>query len=262
MKYDQAVKVLRQYHSKDPANLSVLRRLSSIYDSLGDEKTAAFWNKRRLDLMADTGINLNRRINLLIAQEKWQEAESFLMDNFSPANASDIGAGPYFLMHHDFKEERFQAPMNRYKYLFPQVFEEGYNISEDINPWIHKDIAVSLLAVGQTEKADNLIRQLIEYPEIIEYRVQGNQLLVLLHSLVGDLDAALKIIQEDTLSWAAWYTHPDLENLRGHPEFEALMKEPLLELEEQSKRLEEQRQRLVEWEANGELAPIPPLPVK
>ena len=142
----------------------------------------------------------------------------------------------------------------RYEAFMPELFDEGLEINRS-NIDVAIDLSLVLKTLGQKEKAQTLLHRSLEYAEASTMprlhwfgMVYGLPHPISIHAIAGRTALALAALRESIdrgergLLWY-WLDHdPNLESIRGDPEFQAIREQVSSEAAEQLQRWREAEQ--------------------
>jgi tetratricopeptide (TPR) repeat protein len=158
----------------------------------------------------------------------------------------------------DLRDGNYDAVLERYELSFPELFSDDPEVnSVTYRPAI--DVAGILLLAGEYERAADLLdkcqKQIAETIRVgfHGFWVSDVQILALQGKTEGALAALRQAIDQ---SWRTdwryfFYVDPNLDSIRGKPEFQAILRDIKDDMAAQL-------QLAREMDANGELVAIPP----
>ena len=258
-RHDEAIKAFRRAAALDPGLPHHAADLALSYRNLGDRDAALLWSERGLALAPEGAIAPIFRG--WIHELRGEEDRALAAFRQASKTADFYCFAVRALAEADWKAGRPAAAVARFAVAYPSLARPDAEI-RDIKPAI--DFACYLLASGERERADRLIEQIHAImPSVPRMGLFGYWLFdAVLYAAQGDRDRALAALRafvaEDGCT--SWFVEDPLvvrflEPLHDDSEFQELVAT-------MDARLAAQRARLKQMEANGELAPIPPLPAK
>ena len=247
---------MRKAYALDPGSAVIADVLVGICDAqVGDQTWVKFWLERSVAGTRVGKVPLEIRLQLLITQGKLAEADALWTQEWK----TDERANGMLrdLMAADVKAGRNLVPQARYLKTNPELFAPAAKVTDLPNNLFRaRDVALSLIAAGKRGQAEQLLettgnlarrhtadiyRYVLAYVQL----AQGNRngCFQTLRELIGSKETPLRLI----------YFDPDFAVCREDPEFKALFGDL-------PRKYAEQIATLHRMDANGELAPIPPLP--
>lgn len=153
---------------------------------------------------------------------------------------------------------------------YPSLFEPNAKLDES-TLWEASDIARTLLATGEEERASYLLSESLAIAKTLPPSPNSMVLEATLHVLAGDEEKALETVLQDLDAGVSpsklrdsGYVN-DMKSILDSPEYQAKAAELGYAKEETERAAQwaveaaKQLKRIREMEANGELAPIPEL---
>jgi TolB-like protein/Tfp pilus assembly protein PilF len=247
----------RKALAQDPGNPWMSALLGLVHIELNNDVTAEFWISRSLQQAPQypwangsmTMLQSYREDNELIRE--YAERVLAVDRRWRFGTALSHGRVP------DLRAGNYQAILDRYESAFPELFRDTPDVNYgNFRPAI--DVAGLFLLTGDTSRADELLGLCeIQVSNTIRVGIFGFWVSdVQIYALQGRTDDALRALRQAfDQSWVTdWryfaYVDPNLDSIRGEPEFQAIMQEIAAKMALQ---LERARQ----MEADGELTPIP-----
>ena len=163
------------------------------------------------------------------------------------------------LRNHDLRNTDFDAALARYQQFFPELISETPPSVNTDNLEFAVDVALVLLRMGQPERGEQLLNKSLDIiskaasqSDSYGFGIQR----AMIHALQGDTESALDSLRRTIdAGWReTWWMYlgidPSLDSIRDEPEYQAMLKEVRDDMAAQRRRLEE-------WEAAGQLEPVP-----
>lgn len=250
----EAILHMRKAHALDPSNIEVLNALCKYYRKLGDADNTNFWMDRYISAQNRTLPRLK-----MVAVKAYLSGDDVVRLESALSGLKKSPRDNTFLWHAaevDFVNGQNDQARRRWEKAYPELFTDNVDVPENLICQA-KDVAVLLFRTGESEKASNLIGECLEVYD--EESAFGFPLLgPVLHVLQGDEELALESLGKYVAEGGSpfYIRHQkEFDKIRHREEFQRL-------LAEADARMAVQLNRLREMEANGELSPIPELPVK
>jgi TolB-like protein len=251
------VVALRKAYAMDPGNAVIADQLLGVcIDILGDKEWVAFWLERSAASTRIGKVPLGTRLGLLITQGKLEEADALWKQEWKTDARAGGTVNLWELMLADLQAGRKQAPRARYMETNPELFVSGAKVADSSQGLFRaKDVAMALIATGERAQAEQLLTQAEKlarehHDGIFPFILAKIQL------VRGDRAAFFQTLREMVAKkgdLAYIYNDPEFAVYRDDPEFQSLFGD-----------LPRKRPELIatlhRMDANGELAPIPPLP--
>jgi TolB-like protein/cytochrome c-type biogenesis protein CcmH/NrfG len=250
------VVALRKAYAMDPGSAAIADHMLQVcIDVLGDKEWVTFWLERSAASTRIGKVPLDTRLGLLITQGKLEEADALWKQEWK-TDARSNGVVLWEMMLADLQAGRKQAPLARFMETNPELFVSDAKVSDSSQGLFRaKDVAIALTAVGERAKAEQLLTQ----AEKLTHGHREDIYLFILAKIQlarGDRAAFFQTLRElvgGKYYQAYIYGDPEFAVYRDDPEFQALFGD-----------LPRQRAEMIatlhRMDANGELAPIPPLP--
>ena len=253
-RYDEAVALYRKACQLDPLNPAIARSLAFAYRRLGDPDASAVWSERAAALAPNGEDAVFHLGYAAFVRGDLATARSYF------SRVSDVSSmhplSMRFLQVIDLDRGQAEAWAN--------YWSEAWNSFEDENKNARFRALLSawpieaLVAAGRHDEARQMADEVLPVLEQLPRKnVVGSGLVnARIHYALGNREAAIVAIRDYVEAGGATYLminealYPDLRNDLEYAR--------LLGIVEQ--RLAEQRANLAVMEANGKLAPIPPLP--
>lgn len=255
---------LKSFH-RDPANPNTVALISMLYLNLRDDKAAETWLNRlgpldSLDLIWPRfamGLHHNFRGDQVQALAYSKEVLRITPDWLTePAWWTALA----HLRDHDLKNGRHAEARARYAELYPALLNEKEPNIKKTNYVPAIDLALVLQRTGELDRANELLVESLKFLQSLPrlgfegYGVHD----VRIHALRGQTEIALTALEEAIqqgwrTNWWFYVGHDSsLDSLRGEPKFQSMVRDIEADMADQLARVQE-------WDANGELAPIPKL---
>ncbi len=257
---DEANFWLRKGFALDPKNHNIPLEIAVNYETLDDFASARVWLQRALDLAPNSH---NAIFYTGLGHRYRNEREASLEWFRKTPVASDFSSWAlYFNTNDDLRNARFQEAFDQFVDKFPGLNQEPPQLDRN-NYWAASGFALALKGLGRSEQATTLVEKKLEHiktmirfsPGFGGYTIYDAHA----YAVLGDTKAALRALEEAfeqgfLRSVPEMLECPELDSLHDEPRFAAL-------LEKIKTRQAEQLENLRRYEASGELAAIPPLPV-
>jgi TolB-like protein/Tfp pilus assembly protein PilF len=252
-RFDDAIVSFRNQLDLDPTAQNVNLGLSWCYARLGDTQKAIWWIDRYLETQQDP---------LLSGQMKSRKLK-LAGDNEAKAQIVREALKQYprddELLYHLTDIELASGQTDTIRSLWEQAYPNFFEPSPEFewsSRWIAKDVARVLIATGDREQANRLIRETVAVVNSVTPRISTLHFEAVMHAIVKDDRKALDAIRRFLNSGGSPYDlmlEDDLKCFESNPEYQTMAEKRKAELAIQLKRIRE-------MEANGELPPIPDLP--
>jgi TolB-like protein/DNA-binding winged helix-turn-helix (wHTH) protein/Flp pilus assembly protein TadD len=231
--------------------------LGRLYLDLGDPGKAEFWIERSIELRPGRPEGKVEMSFLHL----YRGDEPTAVDHARKALADfPRRSGPVLLLrNHELRAGRYAEARNLFGEIHPELLRDNPEVGR-MNWGEAIDLALVLFKTGEKERADLLLNRSLQYIQT-KPRLGGNgysSLDAQIFALQGKTQKALSTLREAIdEGWRSywWYIfehEPNLESLRGEPEFQSMLDEVRADMAAQ---LEHVR----EMERNGELPMIPPI---
>lgn len=234
--YERAVTV-------DPGNPYFRSELGRLYLDLGDVATAKTWVDKALELGPDNAAATRSAAQLNLYQGNLEESDRYLrrFQETAPSWFRTRIMIPRSGVTGDTPDEQIAW----YREHYPELMGDNPPVdSANAVPVI--DLARVLQESGRTEEADRLLERVMPAIKakprlgIYGYQIMDVEIL----ALQGRIDEALAALREAIdagwrVNW--WLTRhdPNLDSIRGHPDFQAMLAELEADMTEQRQRLAE-----------------------
>ena len=251
----EAVRWYRQAIELDPGSLRRLAGLGRMYLNLGDPEQAEYWITRAINL--DPANNHSNRSMSAMKLYRGDDAAAAEFARKSFKGGMQVALTT--IRDHELRAGRYAEARALYEEHYPELLHDE---KPEIYPWkiqLAIDLALVLSNTGEQERA-NLLLNLALQSIGIEIGVAGAQIYALQGEKTKALASLRQAIDNDSVVWSRWgaggawwyYAEhsPNLDSIRNEPEFQSMMAEIRADMAEQLAQLQE-------WDANGELAPIP-----
>jgi tetratricopeptide (TPR) repeat protein len=238
-----------------PGEPDYLAELGKIFMQLGDFARAEYWYEKSAELDAERFAPRNGMMFLHL----YRGNETAMVDHARRLLAEfPTYQSPLMLLrNHEIKAGRYDEARNLYEKTHPELLRDDPEV-ERMNYGEALDLALVLLKTGETELADLLLKRSLQYiqtqprQDLAGYKMMTAQIF----ALQGKKQKALSALRQayyETYpgNWQYAFKHePNLESLRGEPEFKAIREEIRADMAAQLARVRE-------MERSGELAAIP-----
>jgi TolB-like protein/Tfp pilus assembly protein PilF len=249
---DQAISAYHKALDIEPGNWRLFSRMGSIYLFLGDDQRAEYWFRLALEQaprgVEQIGADLGSLYMFRGDKERARE-------QFDSALATDPNdqRSLYHLANLDLSAGDVAVALARYQQAFPDMLDDAPVVDERIHvAAIH--LAALLARAGEAERTKRLLDLAWQDAQSYKPRHFGDEAAI--HALLGNDEAALDALgsmdpSEKIQTWR--------EFVVGHPAFAVLLDDPGFRALDEEFEAEMARQlaRVREWEASGELAPVP-----
>jgi TolB-like protein/Tfp pilus assembly protein PilF len=258
-KFDEAAALYRKAIALDSDHPSALANLGSLYLELGDEQQAEHWLSRSIELAPErvgTIANMAR-----FSWRRGHEAEALDYARKVPMidPGSNYASWMFFLQtKRELQTGHFAEARTRIEKSNPELLVEDEPMIDQENLEAAISLAYVLTQTGESERAEMLLTRALAFFQTIpkwsgwRYRTSD----VRIYALQGQTAEALAALRVAIdAGWRQYWRFeleddPMLDSIRDEPEFQAMVAEIRADMAAQLARLRE-------WEANGELAPIP-----
>jgi TolB-like protein/Tfp pilus assembly protein PilF len=253
---DEAISWIRKSFSLDPGRRNDPAALGLVYLDLGDICQAQSWIDRSMELSPEF-YTANFAMALLHFNrgEKTRGlkyARKLLVIN------SRSSAALALLAKHDLKEGRYAEARGRYEQSYPALLNDSEPQIDRSNYEAAIDLAFVLSSTSEQDRANLLLDRSLTYvhtmpePGWYGYRIDDVRIFAQLGKKEKALAALRRAVDQGWRAYWWYYLEHDLSlaSIRNDPRFQAMVKEIKADMAEQLARVRE-------WEANGELAPIP-----
>jgi tetratricopeptide (TPR) repeat protein len=225
--------------------------------NLGAAETAEYWFEKSIEL--GPGRFEARHAMMFLHLYRGDEAAAANEARKLLAEFPDSDSPLMLLRNHELKAGRYAEARNLYEKSHPDLLRDDPEVGR-MNWGSALDLALVLLRTGETEQADLLLNRSLQYiqtqphPNPIVDAVAAAQIFALQGKKQKALFALRQVLDEGNHRgwWYIFEHEPNLESLRGEPEFQAIWEALRADMAEQLARVRE-------MEKNGELEPIPEL---
>ncbi len=247
----------RKALSLDPQQPWLAAILGLVFLDLDDDETAEVWINRSLR-MAPQHPWANGAMTMLSSYRvNPEQVRHFADETLSVDSRWRMGTALSHGRVSNLRDGNYDEILDRYELSFPELFSDDPDVnSVTYRPAI--DIAGILLLTGIDERAADLLdkcqKQIAENIRVGYHGFWVSDVQIL--ALQGKTDAALAALRQAIdQGWRTdwryfFYVDPNLDAIRGEPEFQSMFKEIQDDMAAQL-------QRAREMDANGELAAIP-----
>lgn len=249
-RYDQAIINYWKAFQLDPGNPGSADGLWRAYLNLDLPQQTIYWIQKGQEVNPDGTWAKSREIYSHIVKGNYEEANT-LWWKYHESN--HVWVSHFDMMFKDIEEGRLDLPLKRYIALDPGLYKHLTEIGPEERArggWRAKDIALALIVSGKQKEGLRILERLNAQLQKDGYqRNTDSTLHAIILTLMGKPDeaiACLKNVKVYTNWGAVPGRHPNLKNLRGIPEFDAI-NDPL------EARWKAQREQVLKWEKTGEL---------
>jgi TolB-like protein/Tfp pilus assembly protein PilF len=242
----------------DPSSPSLQAAQATAYLELGDHDGARMWVNRGLKLGRDTFWALwsSALLNLYSGDNEAAIRDARSLLEIHPRNWGALR----ILRDADLEAGRLEAARSRYARLFRELLDPELPEVNDRNYFVAIDFALVLLLAGEEERANDILEGALAVIDTKPRLGTGGYWVndVRIYAIQRRPEMALEALREAVESgWRlhTWYyldMDPNLESIRGTPEFAQL--DAFVKAD-----LEKQAERVRELKASGEL--VSPEPV-
>ncbi len=257
---DEAVRWYRQAIELDPGTIRRLAWLGEIYLDLGDPDQAEYWYSRAINRgPADASANFGMS-SLNLYRGDYAAASEYARKAFESGGVAVWSINLTPIRDHELRAGRYADARAFYDENYPVFLNDEKPEITFLNYRPAIDLALVLSRTGEQERANLLLNLALQYIRTVpteSFWYSGYGIAdVQIYALQGDNRKALSSLRQAIdKGWRARWWHDlkhdlNLESIRDEPEFQAMVKEIEADMAEQLARVRE-------WDANGELAPIP-----
>jgi tetratricopeptide (TPR) repeat protein len=256
---DEAVLWWAKGVALDPESPFALAILGELFLELGDPARAEYWINRSVELgpgniythLAMQGLGVYRG-DEAAALQHGRKAFAIWPLEFNVLT---------HLRDQEVRAGRYVEARALYEEWFPELLVEPDPHVEERNHQAAVDLALILSRTGQPERASLLLNRSLQQIQSGSLSRGGRHgygfAEVQIYALQGEMQKALSALRAAIdegwrADWWWWLRKPDLEPLRGEPEFQAMVEEIEADMAAQLARVRE-------MERNGELPMIPPI---
>lgn len=241
----------------DPSSPSLQAAQATAYLELGDHDGARMWVNRGLELGRDTFWALwsSALLNLYSGDNEAAIRDARSLLEIHPRNWGALR----ILRDADLEAGRLEAARSRYARLFRELLDPELPEVNDRNYFVAIDFALVLLLAGEEERANDILEGALAVIDTKPRLGTGGYWVndVRIYAIQQRPETALEALREAVESgWRlhTWYyldMDPNLESIRGTPEFAQL--DAFVKAD-----LEKQAERVRELKASGELVSLEP----
>jgi len=257
---DEAVRWYRQAIESDPGRTNLLAWLGEIYLDLGDPDQAEYWISRAINRgPADASANFGMA-GLNLYRGDYAAASEYARKAFKSSGLPEPWIELTPIRDHELRAGRYADARALYDENYPVLLNDEKPEITFLNYRPAIDLALVLMRTGEQERANLLLNLALQYIRTVpteSFWYSGYGIAdVQIYALQGDNRKALSSLRQAIdKGWRAWWWYdlkhdPNLESIRDQPEFQTMVKEIEADMAEQLARVRE-------WDAKGELAPIP-----
>jgi TolB-like protein/tetratricopeptide (TPR) repeat protein len=249
---DESLVWYREAAKNDPSSPSLQAAQALAYLELGDPDSARKWVERGLELGPDTFWALwsSALLNLYVGDDEAAARDARTLLEYYPRNWGSLR----ILRDADIAAGRLEVARSRYARLFPELFEPELPAVDDRNYFAAIDLALVLILLGEERRADDILAGSLAVIATKPRLGTGGYWVndARIHAIQQRPEQALDALREAVdAGWRlhTWYyldLDPNLEPIRGTPEFAAI--DAIVEAD-----LARQAERVRELEASGEL---------
>ena len=251
---DEAVVWFVKAMALDPGNPNYPAQLGLIFLNLGDPGEAKYWIERSIGLGPEN-FWPNHAMQILHLYQGEEEA-IFDYARRYPPDSPGSNVYLFLLRNQELSAGRYAEARALYEEAYPELLNEDDPTVGHMNWKAAVDLALVLAKTGEQDRADLLLDRAFEFIQIHPRRDWYWWAQWEIYAVRGEKQKALAALRRDIdEGWRSdwWYDFkhdPNLESLRGEPEFRAMREE--IEAD-----MAAQLERVRQMERNGELAAIP-----
>ena len=249
---DESLVWYRKAAENDPASPSLQASQAMAYLELGDPASARKWVERGLELGPDTFWALwsSALLNLYVGDDEAASRDARTLLNIYPGN----WGGLRILRDADLAAGRLEAARSRYARIFSELLEPEVPEVTEWNYFAAIDLALVLILLGEDQRANDILAGALAVIETKPRLGTGGFWVndARVHAIQKRPEKALDALRaavDDGWRLHTWYyldLDPNLDSIRGMPEFAEIA--AIVEAD-----LKEQAERVKELEASGEL---------
>jgi TolB-like protein len=253
---DKAVVWHRKGIYLDPGNPEIPASLSMVYLDVGDDVKAKYWVDRSMMLGPENGwsVGATEMFHLYRGEAVQVPEYASKLLTISPSSWARLAD----LRNHGLQAGEYTEAQAHYEKACLIWLTENESIIDRTNYRPAIDLALILQKKGIQERAGQILdRCLTVIQSMPRLGIEGYGISdALIYAQQGKTKEALAALRQAlderwrTYSWYYFEHDANLDSIRQEPEFQAMWDEVKTDMAEQLVRLHE-------WEANGELAPIP-----
>ena len=253
---DEAVVWHRKGIYLDSRNPEIPASLSMVYLDVGDDAKAKYWIDRSMELGPENGWSIGAAEMFHLYRGEDVQAPEYVSKllTISPSSWARLAD----LRNHDLQGGEYTEGQAQNEKACLIWLNENESRINRINYRPAIDLALILQRKGEQERADQILdRCLTVIQSMPRLGIEGYGISdALIYAQQGKTKEALAALRQAiderwrTFWWYYLEHDPSLESIRDEPEFQAMVKEIEADMTEQLAGVHE-------WEANGELTPIP-----
>ncbi len=243
---DLALEYYLRGWSLDTSDPLMYVEIAQIYMDLTDDETANCWLERAIALNPDAGYTIDEQAIFSALQNDREAAAEF------GRRSPDDTYGPFWVNFplsivkgYLLQDGRDKDARQLYEEFFPELFDDDYLPINRVNMTAAVDIADILLTTDEQDRAQQLLAIVESFLEDVPRLGEFGQMVtdVRIHTLRGDTDRALELLQEAVdegwrYRWRYFLeVNNVLEPLRSLPEFESIYREISADMASQLERV-------------------------
>lgn len=259
-KLHEAARWFREAIALDPGATGAMVSLGNTYLDLGDVKRAEFWIKQAVRI-APSSPDANLGMSFLHAIEgDYAAAADYARTAVANQLPEFAGYAMTPIRDYEMREGRLDRAREYYASAYPEMLASDDLQITPAERWPAVDFAFILTETGERDQAMRIMElvlgQLESAPRLSVhwgYAIADVHIFAILGNRDRALDSLQRAVDEGwrTFWWYELMLDLSLEAIRDDPRFESVVARIEADMAAQLAELRE-------WEANGELAPIPP----
>ena len=246
---DEALKWFEKGLERNPGNSTISAWIGLLYLDLGAEAEAENWINTSLELSPNGAFSNWAKEMLLLYQGEITRAMEYAAKVHLQDPTWQVSLAN--LKNQDLLAGHAADAGARYEKQFPMLFDDNDPKIDRSNVDAAINLASIMTSLGQTARAQLLLERSLEYaesttmPRLHWYAIAyGIPQQVQIYALQGKTEKALKALRQAIDNgwrslWWYWLEHdPNLDSIRGEPEFQAMVDEIKLDMAAQLDRVQ------------------------